>query len=99
MKNNRFIKMFEEADAAFDGLYAEQLLELTKMSAEEFDSVSPGNDSNKTYTILMKVVEEASKRNLQQAELAEDIKELGDQAISLAKKIPSLGMILEQFNI
>jgi len=96
MKTNRFTKMFEDADKAFSGLYATQLSELTKMSDQDFQSVSPGEDSGAIYTVLIDVVKEASRKNMAQAELVSNIKELGEKATKLAMKIPSLAALFRE---
>jgi nitrogen regulatory protein PII-like uncharacterized protein len=95
MKANRFIKMVKDADKAFDGIYSTQLSDLTKMSEQEFQSVSQGEDSGAIYTVLIDVVKEASRKNIAQAELVSNIKELGEKATKLAMKIPSLAVFFE----
>ena len=42
----------------------------------------------------MIVVKEASRVNLEQAELVNRIKSLGDVAVSIAKKVPTLAAML-----
>jgi len=93
MAKNRFDDLLAEADAAFNGKYKNELNALTGMSKEEIDSVIPGTTDLQIYSVLIKVVEKASKDNLTQAELVENIKELGDVAIKIAKKIPSLSKL------
>lgn len=94
MPENRFHTLFAEAEAAFDGVHREKLNDLAGLSKEEIDSVTPGTADLRTYSVLMKVVEEASMKNLSQAELAENIRELGDVAVSIAKKVPRLAAII-----
>ena len=94
MSTNRFDDLFAEADAAFNGKFKSELNALSGMSREEIDSVSPGTTDLQTYSVLIKVVEKASKDNLTLAELAENIKELGDVAVKIAKKVPSLSGLL-----
>ncbi len=86
----RFSGLFEEADAAFNGVYKEELNKLTGLSKEEIDSVTPGTEDLRVYSVLVKVVEKASKDNISKSELAKNIKELGGVAIKIAKKIPQL---------
>lgn len=85
--------MFKEADEAFDGKYQEELNDLSGLSKEEIDSVTPGTEDLRVYSVLTKVVEEASRKNLSQAELIENIKELGEVAVKIAKKIPRLATL------
>jgi hypothetical protein len=42
---------------------------------------------------LIEVVGDASKKNMEQAELVSKIKNLGNVAIKLAKKIPGLAVL------
>ena len=93
MSENRFKDLFAEADAAFNGQYKEELNALTGLSKEEIDSVVPGTEDLRVYSVLVKVVEQASKNNLTQAQLIEDIRELGDIAIKIVKKIPQFARL------
>jgi hypothetical protein len=94
MAKNRFNDLFEEADADFTGQYKEQLDKLHGMSKDEINSIIPGTTGLQAYEALIKVVEEASKKNLTQAQLIKNIKELGDLAVKLAKKIPEFAALL-----
>ena len=85
--SNRLKRLFEEADAAFDGLYARELEELSGLSRAEIDQISPGTTDLKTYNVLMKLVEEASRENMKKAELIQQIKELGEVGVSIAKRV------------
>lgn len=95
MEKNRFTKMAENAKKAFDGKYSKQLSELTKMSDQDFQSVLPGEDSGAIYSVLLKVVEDASRKNISQAKLVSNIKELGEKAKKLAMKVPTLAVMFE----
>lgn len=90
----RFSNLFSEANAAFSGEYKNELEKLTGLSKKEIDSVSPGTENMATYSVLIKVVEKASKKKLSEAKLVADIKELGDVAVKIAKKVPGLAAIL-----
>ena len=94
MSENRFKSLFEKAEAAFHGMYGDELNNLAGLSRREIDAVVPGTADLSTYTVLVKVVEEASQNHLSQAQLAEDIKELGDVAVKIAGKVPRLAAIL-----
>jgi hypothetical protein len=85
--SNRLQRLFEEADAAFDGLYAREVEELNGLSRAEIDEITPGTTDLKTYNVLVKLVEEASRENMKKAELINQIKEIGDIGVSIAKKI------------
>ena len=43
---------------------------------------------------MISVVKEASRANIDQAELKATIRELGDVAIAIAKKVPSLAALV-----
>ena len=46
------------------------------------------------YEVLMATVQEATRRNIEQAELVNRINELGSIAAKIARKVPSLGRLL-----
>lgn len=94
MPKNRFDALFAEADAAFDGAHHKALNELTGLSRKEVDSVIPGTADLRTYNVLMKVVEDASRNHLSQAQLVNNIRELGEVGVKLAQKVPSLAALL-----
>lgn len=90
----RFSELFAEADAAFNGLYKDELNRLSGLSREEIDSVTPGKEDLKVYSVLIKVVEKASRENISKAQLINDIKDLGEVAVKIAKKIPQFASLL-----
>ena len=61
---------------------------------EDIDSITPGTEDLRVYSVLIKVVEKASKENTSKAQLIGDIKELGDIAVKIAKKIPQFSSLL-----
>jgi len=81
LKNNR--ETFEES-------YKEELISLLGLSKEEIDKITPDNTAKQTYDKLITIVKEASRANISQAELKTQITDLGDVAIRIAKKVPSL---------
>lgn len=88
---NRFDDLFEEADAAFNGAYKNELNQLMGLSKNEIDEITPdGVTDMATYSKLIEVVKQASKTNMSQADLITNIKSLGNIAIKIAKKIPAL---------
>ncbi len=90
----RFSKLFADAVAAFNGIYKVELDSLTGLSKEDIDSIIPGTEDLRVYSVLIKVVEKASKENTSKAQLIGDIKELGDIAVKIAKKIPQFSSLL-----
>ncbi|GET31453.1 hypothetical protein PbJCM13498_03160 [Prolixibacter bellariivorans] len=94
MSENRFSQLFAEADAAFDGTYKNELDKLTGLSKEEIDSITPDTEDLRVYSVLVKVVEKASRENSSQAQLLDDIRSLGDVAVKIAKKVPQLAKLL-----
>ena len=94
MAKNRFDDLFAEAEAAFNGQYKDELNSLYGLSKDEIDSIMPGTADLQMYAVLIKVVEDASKKNLSQAQLIKNIKDLGDLAVKIAKKIPDFAKLL-----
>ena len=94
MAENRFTDLFAEADTAFNGKYKTELNGLMGLSKVDIDSITPGTSDLQIYSILIKVVEKASKENLTQAQLIGNIKDLGDVAVKIAKKIPQFASLL-----
>ena len=88
--SNKYTKLAEEADKAFNGDYSEELNDLVGLSKEELESVIPDTQNKNTYKALIKIVEQASKENTKQADLINNIKELGEVAVNIAKKVPGL---------
>jgi hypothetical protein len=70
------------------------LNDLLGLSKDEIDAITPGTTDLKMYSVLIKVVEKASKENMSQAELMDHIKDLGEVAIKIAKKLPSFAALL-----
>ncbi len=83
--------LFGEADTAFSGTYKNQLNDLMGLSKNEIEEVSPdGLTDMSTYSKLIDVVKQASKDNISQADLITNIKTLGQTAVNIAKKVPTL---------
>lgn len=78
----------------FKGLYGDQLKELSGLSKDEIDAIIPGELDLQKYDALITVVKEASRVNLEQAQLQARIEALGKVAVSIAKRVPSLAAIL-----
>lgn len=94
MAKNKFKDLFDQADAAFNGEYGDALNALHGLSKEEIDSVTPDSTDLTTYSVLLKVVSDASAKNLSQAQLITNIKSLGDVAVKIARKVPQFAALL-----
>lgn len=85
----------EQSRQAFEeGPYAEQLAELSGLSASEMDAILPGTAGRETYEKLMTTVKLASAANMEQAKLRERIIALGESAVAIARRIPSLAAFI-----
>jgi hypothetical protein len=91
--NNRFTDLFADADAAFSGLYQNELSQLMGLSQSDIEAITPETTAMATYSKLIKVVEQASKDNISQADLITNIKSLGDIAIKISGKVPTLASL------
>ena len=89
---NRFDDLFDEADAAFNATYQEELNQLKGLSPEDIASITP---NIKEYTALLSVVEKASKENISKAQLAANIRQLGTVVVKIAKKTPLLSELFQ----
>jgi hypothetical protein len=86
-------KLQERAEAnrqAFNGSFREEIKQLLGLSREEIDQITSDATDLETYDQLITVVKEASSANISQAELKNRIAELGEVAIEIAKRIPTL---------
>jgi hypothetical protein len=89
---NRFDDLFDEADAAFNATYQEELNQLKGLSPEVIASITP---NIKEYTALIRVVEKASKENISKAQLATNIRQLGTVVVKISKKTPLLSELFQ----
>ena len=76
--------------AAFNGSFKSEIDELHGLSKEEIGVITPDNTDMEIYAQLIEVVKEASATNESQATLKEQVLELGEIAVTIAKKVPSL---------
>ena len=83
----------EENQKAFEGRYAEELKGLLGLSQEELQAILPKTTDSKVYADLITVVKQASVTNVAQAELKAHIQQLGDVAVSIAKRVPKLAAL------
>ena len=79
-----------DGQKAFKGQYKDEINALMGLSREEVDALVPGTEDLAVYAALISVVKDASAKNLAQAELKNRIAQLGEMAISISKRVPSL---------
>jgi hypothetical protein len=79
---------------AFQGIYKKELDELSGLSRREIDEITPDITDLQKYDELVTVVKEASRGNLAQAQLKRQIENLGEVAVKIARRVPSLEKIL-----
>lgn len=78
---------------AFMGRYKNELNELAGLSHAEIDAITPDITDMQKYDELITVVKEASRVNLEQAQLKQSIEKLGSIAVTIAKRVPSLAKL------
>ncbi len=84
----------QKADDAFRGKYKAEIDELMGLSREEIDAITPDTTDVRTYDALITVVKEASRVNLAQADLRDQIIGMGQVAVDIAKRVPALAALL-----
>lgn len=84
----------ERARLALEGSLATQYKGLRSLDPETIKNITPDTSDEAMYEQLMAIVQEASARNEDQAQLAARIRTLGSVAIRIAEKVPSLMAIL-----
>lgn len=91
MNDEEFDKAVQDAldrnKAALMGSYSKQIGDLLKLSDEQLNAIIPNVSRTDTYNNLISVVKEASRANVQQAELVNKISALGQDAVKLAKLV------------
>lgn len=87
-------KDLSEGREAFDGRYAQQINELMGLSRDDIDRITPDDTDLVEYDRLISVVKQASRHNLSQAQLASNIRALGETAVSIAKKATNVAKLL-----
>jgi hypothetical protein len=83
----------KQNEAVFKGKYSEQLQELLGLTDGEIKEVCPGAQSAQDYDRLIAVVREASRSNLSQADLTNQIEALGANAVKIAKLVGGLAAL------
>ncbi len=90
----RLAQRAKENRAAFNGSYKSEIVKLHALSKKEIDSITADDTDLEIYAQLIEVVKEASATNESQAALKEQVLALGEIAVKIAKKIPSLANII-----
>lgn len=78
---------------AFVSKYADEIKQLLGLSREEIDAITPDTTDIETYDQLITVVRESSRQNITKAELKARIEDLGEIAVTIAKKVASLSTL------
>ncbi len=91
MNDEEFDKAVQDAldrnKAALMGSYSKQIGDLLKLSDKQLSAIIPNVSKTETYNNLISVVKEASRANIQQADLENKISALGQDAVKLAKLV------------
>lgn len=91
MNDEEFEKAVNEAlernKAALMGQYNTEIGSLLKLSDKQLSAIIPNTTRTATYNNLISVVKEASRANVQQAELENKISALGKDAVKIAKLV------------
>lgn len=91
MDNDEFDKAVQDAldrnKAALMGSYAKEIGDLLKLSDQQLSTIIPDTTRTETYNNLISVVKEASRANVQQADLVNKITALGQDAVKIAKLV------------
>lgn len=83
----------KRADEAFRGQYADAITQLLGLSQTELAELCPAGTDIETYNRLIAVVKEASRVNIAQAELRQQIMQLGSVAVAIARRVPGLAFV------
>ena len=84
----------DDAEEALNkGKYKQSLKALLSLSMSDIKASVP-KASYADYSKLISVVEQASAKNVAQADLVSNIKALGKKVVSIAKLVPGLASIL-----
>ena len=94
-------RMFAEMDAAadraertLDGRFGSIYRELRGLSPEEINDITPDATDQKEYERLIALVQLATDKNMDQAQLLERIREMGDVAQKIARRVSSLSSLV-----
>lgn len=88
-------RRIHEDRLAFVGMYKNEINDLLGLSKDDINAITPDDTTDlETYDKLIAIVKEASTANLKQADLANQIKELGEVGVRIAKMVPGLSNLL-----
>lgn len=93
--DDEFDDAFEDADAEFKKKYQKAIDELKGLSQEELDGIAPTTADKQAYELLIATVKDATEHNIALAEFRNRIKKLGQTALKIVDKIPSLKDIIK----
>lgn len=84
---NAVNEALERNKAALMGKYNKEIGSLLKLSDKQLSAIIPNTTRTVTYNNLISVVKEASRANVQQADLQNKISALGKDAVQIAKLV------------
>ena len=80
----------DRAEIALNGQFSQIYKELRALTPEEIDDITPDATDQKEYERLIALVQEATVKNLEQAELINRVRALGEVGLKIARKVPTL---------
>lgn len=83
-------RQFKEIDEELRGRHKKHLDALLRISGEEIDAITPNTTDMDTYSKLIVVVSEATRKNVAIADLRQTIRDMGTVAMEIARKVPGL---------
>lgn len=84
----------QRAAEALDGRFSTIYKELRALSPEDINTITPDTTDQREYERLIALVQEATARNLSQAQLIDRINALGETAKTIARKINALAGLI-----
>lgn len=84
----------DRAEVALNGKFGAIYREMRALTPEEIDDITPDATDQREYERLIALVQEATSKNIDQAELVDRVKALGATAIKIANKVRSLAPLL-----
>ena len=84
----------DRASQALEGKFSDVYKQLRALSPEEIGDITPDTTDQQEYERLIALVQEATVRNMSQAQLVERIRALGETAKMIARKTNALAGLI-----